>query len=48
MGVVKAAKEQRRKEAEIRQAKYDALSLTDKLAKAGAREKAKLLKKNQK
>lgn len=48
MGITKAIREQKRKEAEARQAKYDALTLEQKLAKAGAKEKAKLLAKVQK
>ena len=47
MGVTKAQRELKRKAAEERQAAYDKLSLEQKLAKAGAKEKAKLLKKMQ-
>lgn len=38
-------KEQKRKEAAQRQATYDQLSLEEKLAKAGTKERSKLLKK---
>lgn len=48
MGVTKAQRAEKRKAAEARQAKYDALTLEQKLAKAGAKEKAKLLAKAQK
>jgi hypothetical protein len=48
MGTTKAVRAERRKAAEARQAKYDKLSLEEKLAKAGAKERAKLLKKFQK
>lgn len=48
MGTVTNKRQQRRNEAEVRQAKYDSLTLAEKLAKAGAKEKAKLLKKSQK
>jgi len=40
----KPRKDQRRKEAEARQTIYDALSPAEKLQKAGAKEKAKLLR----
>jgi len=45
MSGIKAIKEEKRKAAELRQAAYDKLTLEQKLAKAGAKEKAKLLKK---
>ena len=45
MGTTKAQKLEKRKAAELRQAAYDKLSLEEKLAKAGAKERAKLLKK---
>lgn len=45
MGITKQIREQKRKAAEARQAAYDKLSLEEKLAKAGTKEKAKLLKK---
>jgi hypothetical protein len=48
MGITKAVRAGRRAAAEARQAKYDKLSLEEKLAKAGAKERAKLLKKFQK
>lgn len=48
MGITKQMRAQRRAEAEARQAKYNALTLEQKLAKAGAKEKAKLLAKVQK
>lgn len=48
MGLTKQVRAQRRAEAEARQAKYDKLTLEQKLAKAGAKEKAKLLAKTQK
>ncbi len=48
MGMTKQVRLQRREAAEARQAKYDALTLEQKLAKAGAKEKAKLLAKSQK
>lgn len=40
--VTKKMREERRKEAEARQAEYNKLSITEKLAKAGAKEKRKL------
>lgn len=48
MGLTKARREEKRKNAEVRQAAYDKLTLEQKLAKAGAKEKAKLLKRAQK
>jgi len=48
MGITKAMREEKRKSAEARQEAYDKLSLQDKLARAGAKEKAKLMKKVQK
>jgi len=48
MGITKAKRAEKRKVAEERQAKYDALSFEQKLAKAGSKEKAKLLAKSQK
>lgn len=48
MGITKAMRAEKRKRAEVRQAAYDKLSLEEKLAKAGAKEKAKLMKKVQK
>lgn len=48
MGITKAVRETKRKAAEARQAAYDKLTLEEKLARAGAKEKAKLLKKVQK
>lgn len=48
MGLTKSMREEKRKQAEVRQAAYDKLTLEQKLAKAGAKEKAKLLKKVQK
>jgi hypothetical protein len=48
-GIPAQAKEQRRKEAQERQNKYNSLPLAEKLAGAGTKEKAKLLaKQNQK
>ena len=47
-GVPQQQKEQRRKDAQERQAKYAALPFEEKLARAGAKEKAKLLAKAQK
>lgn len=46
-GIPQQQKELRRKQALERQAKYDALPFDQKLAGAGAKEKAKLLKKQQ-
>lgn len=40
-------KDRRRAEAELRQIKYDSLSLTEKLAQAGKKVAAKLAKKTQ-
>ena len=51
MGITKAQRSEKRKNAEARQAKYDALTLEQKLASPtlGARERTKLLaKQNQK
>lgn len=48
MGMTKQVRAQRREAAEARQAKYDAMPMAEKLAKAGAKEKAKLLAKMQK
>lgn len=48
MGITKAKRAEKRKAAEARQAIYDSLTLEQKLAKAGAKEKAKLLAKSQK
>ncbi|NJO48162.1 MAG: hypothetical protein HC840_00440 [Leptolyngbyaceae cyanobacterium RM2_2_4] len=48
MGITKSMREEKRKQAETRQAAYDKLSLEEKLARAGTKEKAKLLKKVQK
>lgn len=48
MGITKAIKAQKREAAEQRQEAYNKLTLEQKLAKAGAKEKAKLLKKSQK
>lgn len=48
MGITKAQREEKRKIAEVRQTAYSALTLEQKLARAGAKEKAKLLKKIQK
>jgi hypothetical protein len=48
MGITKAVRETKRKSAETRQEAYDNMSLEEKLARAGAKEKAKLLKKVQK
>lgn len=48
MGITKSMREEKRKAAEARQAAYDKLTLEQKLARAGAKEKAKLLKKVQK
>jgi hypothetical protein len=45
MGITKQRREEKRKAAEARQAAYDKLTLEQKLAKAGAKERAKLLKK---
>jgi hypothetical protein len=49
-GAAADAKARRRKEAEERQAKYDKLTLAQKLAQShlGTKERAKLLKKQQK
>jgi hypothetical protein len=47
-GYAAAAKEQRRKDADERHAKYAALPLEQKLAGAGTKEKAKLLAKKEK
>lgn len=43
--ITKSHKEDRRKAAEARQAKYNKLSLTDKMSIAGPKQLAKLLKK---
>lgn len=48
MGLTKARREEKRKAAEIRQETYNKLSFEEKLAKAGTKEKAKLLKKARK
>ena len=48
MGIITSRRERKRKEAEVRQEAYNKLSLAEKLAKAGAKEKAKLLAKTQK
>ena len=45
MGITKQIREQKRKEAEVRQLAYSKLTLEQKLAKAGTKEKTKLLKK---
>lgn len=47
MSGIKAIKEEKRKAAELRQAAYDKLTLDQKLAKAGTKEKLKLMKKVQ-
>jgi hypothetical protein len=46
-GIAAAHKEKLRKEAEERQKKYAALPFEEKLARAGAKEKAKLLARQQ-
>jgi len=46
-GIAAAAKDQKRREAKERQAKYAALPFDQKLTKAGAKERAKLLLKQQ-
>ena len=43
--ITKAIKATRRAAAEARQAKYNAMPMSEKLAKAGKKEKAKLLAK---
>lgn len=48
MGLIASRRERKRKEAEARQEKYGKLPLSEKLAGAGAKEKAKLLAKSQK
>lgn len=48
MGLTKTMREEKRKSAEARQEAYSKLSLQDKLARAGAKEKSKLMKKVQK
>lgn len=48
MGITKTMRSEKRKNAEARQAAYDKLTLEEKLARAGAKEKAKLMKKFQK
>lgn len=48
MGITKAVRKTRREAAEARQAEYDKLSFEQKLAKAGTKQKAKLLAKAQK
>jgi hypothetical protein len=48
MGTTRQVRAQRREAAEKRQAAYDKLTLEQKLAKAGAKEKVKLLAKAQK
>lgn len=48
MGITKTVRATKRAAAEARQAEYDKLSLEQKLARAGAKEKAKLLAKSQK
>jgi hypothetical protein len=48
MGITKQVRATKREAAEKRQAEYDKLTLEQKLARAGAKEKAKLLKKSQK
>jgi hypothetical protein len=45
MAGTRAMREEKRKAAEARQAIYDKLTLEQKLAKAGTKERAKLLKK---
>ena len=48
MGITRAIRAQKREAAEKRQEAYDKLTLDQKLARAGAKEKLKLLKKVQK
>lgn len=48
MGITKDMRAQKRAAAEKRQEAYNKLTLEQKLAKAGAKEKAKLLAKSQK
>jgi hypothetical protein len=48
MGITKQIRAQKRQAAEARHAEYAKLTLEQKLARAGAKEKAKLLKKAQK
>lgn len=48
MGITKAVRATKRQAAEARQAEYNKLSLAEKLAKAGAKQKAKLLAQVQK
>jgi len=48
MGMTKEIRAKRREAAEKRQEAYNKLTLEQKLAKAGAKEKAKLLAKSQK
>lgn len=48
MGITKSMREERRKTAEARQTAYSKLTLEQKLDRAGAKEKKKLLKKSQK
>lgn len=48
MGITKQIREQKRLAAEIRQAAYAKLPMQEKLARAGKKEKAKLLKRIEK
>lgn len=48
MGTTKQVREGRRKVAELQQAEYAKLTLEEKLARAGAKEKSKLLRRKQK
>jgi hypothetical protein len=48
MGLTKAMREEKRKKAEARHEAYSKLTLQEKLARAGAKEKAKLLAKSEK
>lgn len=48
MGITRAIRAQKREAAEKRQLVYDKLSLEEKIVRAGAKEKLKLMKKVQK
>lgn len=48
MGITKSVRATKRAAAETRQAEYNKLSMAEKLAKAGAKQKAKLLAQAQK
>lgn len=48
MGITKQIRAKRREAAEARQAEYNKLPLEQKIARAGAKEKAKLVARSQK